>query len=67
MSYLSLLLASVTQNLSIAVTAGPEDQAEGYCFPDTAECAWSFHPGASDDYVLPSGIESLDHWLDLNA
>jgi hypothetical protein len=32
-----------------------------------AESARSGMGGGSDDYRLPSGIASLEHWLDLNA
>lgn len=67
MSYLSLLLASVTQGLSNTSTASHGNPIEGRGFLDTGERACSLHRGASEEYVLPSGIESLEHWLDLNA
>lgn len=67
MSYLSLLVASVTQGVSIPSTASREIEPEVYASSSAAESAWNGTRGGSDEYLLPSGIDSLEHWLDLNA
>lgn len=42
-------------------------EREAYAPPDTRESTWTRAGDGADDYLLPSGIESIEHWLDLNA
>jgi hypothetical protein len=63
MSYLSLLLASQVRSLSNASEVG--EPAERETLPPPA---WLDVVGErGDDCILPSGVASLEHWLDLNA
>jgi hypothetical protein len=34
---------------------------------DVGESTWTRGRDGADNYLLPSGIVSMDHWLDLNA
>jgi hypothetical protein len=68
MSHLSLLFGSqVSSGMSGASAAGVEAFAPKAC-PATREIACT-HTVSSrpDDYTLPSGVASMEHWLDLNA
>lgn len=67
MSYLSLLLPSATQGMSNDVGMGREIEREVHAVQDAAENACSGTGGGSDHYRLPSGVTSLEHWLDLNG
>lgn len=67
MSYLSLLFASVSQGLSNRSPASRENALDVFGIRDAAESASSGVWGAAEDYLLPAGIASLEHWLDLNA
>jgi hypothetical protein len=67
MSYLSLLFRSETRNLSNACTASREVEPDVFPLADASASAWNRPRGAANDYLLPSGIASLEHWLDLNA
>jgi hypothetical protein len=67
MSYLSLLVASVTPGISNRSTASREIEPEVFASSSAAESAWNGTRGGADEYLLPSGIASLEHWLDLNA
>ncbi len=64
MSYLSFLLASKTHGMSPAAreirTPKPEIRND--------EWAAGFHAQAGEaERALPSGVASMEHWLDLNA
>jgi hypothetical protein len=67
MSHLSLLFTSATQGTSNAFGMNRQTEHEVHAAPDTAESAWTGTGDESNDYRLPSGIASLEHWLDLNA
>lgn len=71
MSYRTLLLASANHGMGHASSAHAETQGErmpSLAWPGAKEAAG---PGVVasrlDEYALPSGIASLEHWLDLNA
>jgi hypothetical protein len=44
-----------------------EVDSDVFTLSDGEESAWNVARNAANDYVLPSGIASLEHWLDLNA
>jgi hypothetical protein len=67
MSYLSLLFTSETQSMSNAYPAGREVEPDAFALSDASESAWNGPRGGMNDYLLPLGIASLEHWLDLNA
>ena len=72
MSYLSLLFTSALRGMTSASGAGnvsPMRALGGLSptAPDSLEKAWIGTGGEPDNYRLPSGIASLEHWLDLNA
>ena len=70
MSYLSLLLASKSQGMSrpsTGVRVG--DEHESFSPPAWPEAMETSGSGTSRpiEQVLPLGIASMEHWLDLNA
>ena len=67
MSHLSLLFMPATQGLSNASAMGRETEREVHTAPDTAENTCAGMGSGAGNFRLPSGIVSLDHWLDLNA
>lgn len=67
MSHLSLLFTPATQGLSNASAMSRETQREVHTAPDAAENTYTGTGSGASNYQLPSGIVSLDHWLDLNA
>ena len=67
MSHLNLLFTSATQGLLTATGKSRQTKSESYTDADEAESACPGSGGLSDNYRLPSGIDSLEHWLDLNA
>jgi hypothetical protein len=67
MSYLSLLFTSATQGMSDSCGVNRETEYEAHVAPHTTESGRIDRGNTSNDYCLPSGIASLEHWLDLNA
>jgi hypothetical protein len=67
MSYLSLLYTPATQGLSNAPAMSRETEREVHTAPDTVKNTFAGTGSGASNYQLPSGIVSLDHWLDLNA
>lgn len=67
MSYLSLQLKSAPQNLSNACRMRREPELDVHTAPDAVESTNSGTGSGMGGFQLPSGIVSLDHWLDLNA
>ena len=69
MSYLSFLFSSQphTQSLRNVSGASRAAEREGFAEPDTGGNAWTTSGDGAIDYLLPSGILSMEHWLDLNA
>jgi hypothetical protein len=72
MSYPSLLFTSATQGMAKASGAGGVSPLSALGeptppAPDTLQQAWTGKGGEPNAYHLPSGIASLEHWLDLNA
>jgi hypothetical protein len=67
MSYLSLLFASQTQGVVNVSGASREAEHEMFAGPNAGERAWTGAGDRPDDYQLPLGIASMEHWLDLNA
>jgi hypothetical protein len=67
MSYLSLQLKSLPQNLSSACRMRRETERDVPTAPDAVESTNSGTGSGVGGFQLPSGIVSLDHWLDLNA
>jgi hypothetical protein len=67
MSHLSLLFTPVTQGLSNASEKNREGEREIRTTLDAVEITCSGTGSGVGNYRLPSGIVSLDHWLDLNA
>ena len=67
MSYHSLLFTSATQDLSNASVRRGDTELEARTALDVGENTYSGTGSGADNYQLPSGIVSLDHWLDLNA
>ena len=70
MSYLSLLWTSESQGISkssAGVSVG--EQHESFSPPARSNAAETAVPvtGTQIEQVLPSGIVSMEHWLDLNA
>lgn len=63
MSYLTLLFSSQT----LEMVNGSEAEHEIVAGLDSCEKAWTAAGNVPDDYLLPSGIVSMEHWLDLNA
>jgi hypothetical protein len=66
MSYLSLLFPA-TQDMSKMAGMIRETKPEVHTAPNAAENARTDAGDRSNDYRLPPGIASLEHWLDLNA
>jgi len=68
MSHLSLQFGSqVSSGMSGVPMAGVEAFAPR-AWPDTRETTCAVVVASrSDDYTLPSGVASMEHWLDLNA
>lgn len=67
MSYLSLLFTSATQGMANAPRPGWEIEGEAHAALDVLEKVWPGMTGAPNNYQLPSGVASLEHWLDLNG
>ncbi|HEY7330101.1 MAG TPA: hypothetical protein VH592_20865 [Gemmataceae bacterium] len=72
MSYLNLLFASAAQGILDNGGAGgvsPLSELRGLTPPAPGEVRSPYTGSGrnTDDYQLPSGIASLEHWLDLNA
>ncbi len=67
MSYLSLQFKSAPQNLSNACRMRRETEREILTAPDAVESTNTGTGSGLSGFQLPSGIVSLDHWLDLNA
>lgn len=67
MSYLSLLFTSVTSATSNTCAVSREVAPEAFAGSCAAERARDDARSRPDEYLLPSGIASLEHWLDLNA
>lgn len=67
MSHLSLLFTPATQDLSNASGMSRENEREVHAALDAAEETYAGTGSGASNYQLPSGIVSLDHWLDLNA
>jgi hypothetical protein len=67
MSYTSLLFTYGTQSLSNTCTMSREVEPDVYALPDAPESAGNGPRSGANDYLLPSGVVSLEHWLDLNA
>ena len=67
MSYLTLLFPSQTQGMVNVAEASRE--AEHAVFADAGACEgmWTRSEEGAEDHLLPSGIVSMEHWLDLNA
>ena len=71
MAYRAFPLASQNQSMARASSARAEPQFEtlpSLAGPGVEKTA---SPGIfasrRDDYTLPSGVASIEHWLDLNA
>ncbi len=71
MSYRTFLFASQNQEMAMASSRSVETQTE-----TLPSLAWegaeeTRQPGVGaspvDEYTLPVGIASMEHWLDLNA
>jgi hypothetical protein len=65
MSYLSLLLAAKAHGTNPASGASWECESQvvsSEAWPETRRAASS-----AGEYGLPSGVTSMEHWLDLNA
>ena len=67
MSYLSLLFPTLTQSESNTSVASWQIEPEVSTSSHALESVGDSARVESDEYVLPSGIASLEHWLDLNA
>ncbi|HTU92825.1 MAG TPA: hypothetical protein VMF69_22280 [Gemmataceae bacterium] len=67
MSHLSLLFTSAMQGMANDFRKSRESETDVRTAPDALERARIGMRGEADDYRLPSGIASLEHWLDLNA
>jgi hypothetical protein len=67
MFYLSLLFTSITQILSNPSPVNHVEEPAVFCIPDSVNSASNCTWDATEDYLLPSGIVSLEHWIDLNA
>jgi hypothetical protein len=67
MSYLSLLFTPETKSLTNASRMNPEKEHQASTASDAAQTAYPGTGSGASNYQLPSGIVSLDHWLDLNA
>lgn len=72
MSYLSLLFTSALRGMTSTSGAGNVNPLRAFGgltppAPDALEKAWIGTRGEPDDFRLPLGIASLEHWLDLNA
>jgi hypothetical protein len=74
MNCLSLLFASATQgtpnSCGTSSTIPPSSMTAGSPARPVSEAVHSaseHRGGGLDDYLLPSGIASMEHWLDLNG
>jgi|GEM_PF-4642960 hypothetical protein len=71
MSYLSLLFPPATQGTAKSERSCASAPRFGELAqprsPNAAESVRVDSGDGSNDYRLPSGIASLEHWLDLNA
>ena len=72
MSCLSLLFPSATHGMANRSGAGGISSLSAFReltppAPGAFEKAWTGTGSEPDNYRLPSGIASLEHWLDLNA
>jgi hypothetical protein len=67
MSYLSLLFSSATWGTANASGVNRDDDRDFFTEPDAGEGAWTGGENGPEDGLLPLGIASMEHWLDLNA
>ncbi len=67
MSYLSLLFSLPLRSLSNASGANRQPEHDVFAESDAAERAWISAGNGPSDSLLPLGIASMEHWLDLNA
>ena len=67
MSYLTLLFPSQTRGMANVSEANREAEHEVFTGTDACENTWTPVGEGPDDCLLPSGIVSMEHWLDLNA
>lgn len=67
MSYLTLLFPSQTQGMVNSSDTNREAEHEEFTGRGPCDGACSGAGDAPDDYLLPAGIVSMEHWLDLNA
>lgn len=67
MSYISLLFHSAMHHPSNTSAMRGETEFEARTVSDARENTCTGTGSAAGNYRLPSGIVSLDHWLDLNA
>lgn len=67
MSYVSLLFSPATQELLNASAMRGDTELDVRASLDAGDNAYNGTGSGVGSYRLPSGIQSLDHWLDLNA
>lgn len=67
MSYLTLLFPSQTQGMVNVSEASRETEHELFTDAGAGEKMWTRSGEGTEDHLLPSGIVSMEHWLDLNA
>jgi len=69
MSYLSFPFAAQTPTRSMRNVSGASHAAEreGFAEPDTGGSAGTVAGDGATNYRMPSGVASMEHWLDLNA
>lgn len=67
MSYLTLLFPSQTQGMMNVLEASREAEHEVFAEAGGCQSEWMREEEATADHLLPSGIVSMEHWLDLNA
>jgi len=67
MSYLTLLFPSQTQGMVNVSEASRQEEHEVFAEAGVCESGWMREEEATADHLLPSGIVSMEHWLDLNA
>ncbi|HTU19147.1 MAG TPA: hypothetical protein VMG10_13890 [Gemmataceae bacterium] len=67
MSFATLLFPSQAQGMVNVAQASREEEHELFTGFDACEKACDGAGRVPEDYLLPSGIFSMEHWLDLNA
>lgn len=67
MSYLTFLFSSQTQGMVNGSEASRLAEHDGFAASEARGKARIRAGEGSDDYRLPSGVVSMEHWLDLNA